>query len=153
MPIQGNPRSFHKRFKYIVEIDGFASAGFQKCSELSMEVGKVEYREGGSLIPNKSPGLLNMTDVTLERGATTDLELYTWFKEVAYAASGLGLKDEEYKRDFDIVQQDRDGSEQRRWNVTKGWPTKFVAGDWDNDAEEVNITSVTVTFDFFDTEG
>ncbi len=149
--LQGNPRSFQKRFKFQVEIDGFDRAGFNKCSELSAEIAKVEYFEGGALIPNKSPGRMTFTDVTLERGAAQDLELYTWFKEVAFAASGRGLVDDEYKRDFDIVQQDRDGTDLLRWSQSNGWPVKFVAGDWDNDADEVNIRTLTLTYDFFDT--
>ena len=64
----GNPRSFHKEFKFIVEIDDIGHAGFQKCSELSVEVANVQYFEGGSLTPNKSPGRLTFADVTL-RGA------------------------------------------------------------------------------------
>jgi len=149
--LQGNPRSFHKRFKFLVEIDGFDRAGFNKFSELSAEIAKVEYYEGGSLIPNKSPGRMTMTDVTLERGAAQDLEMYLWFKETAYAASGLGLNDEEYKRDVDVVQIDRDGSELIRWSLSKAWPQKFVAGDWDNEADEVLIRQLTLTYDFFDT--
>ena len=68
MAVIGNPRSFHKKFKFIVEIDDIGHAGFQKCSELSVEVANVQYFEGGSLIPNKSPGRLTFADVTLERG-------------------------------------------------------------------------------------
>jgi hypothetical protein len=49
--------------------------GFQKASELSVEVANVQYFEGGSLIPNKSPGRLTFSDVTLERGATQDRDL------------------------------------------------------------------------------
>jgi len=30
MTIIGNPRTFHKKFKFIVEVDQLASAGFQK---------------------------------------------------------------------------------------------------------------------------
>src|SRR5574339_424212 len=109
MPVIGNPRTFHKKFKFIVEIDQIASAGFQKCSELSVEVANVQYFEGGSLIPNKSPGRLTFTDVTLERGATQDRDLFTWFEDVASTSSGLGLTGIGYKRNLDIVQQDRDG--------------------------------------------
>lgn len=153
MGVQTSPRTFHKKFKFLVEIDGFTNAGFQSCSELSAEAAKVEYYEGGSLIPNKSPGRLTFTDVTLERGATNDLELYTWFKEVAYAASGGGLIDDEYKRDLDLVQLDRDNTELRRWSLIAAFPLKFVAGDWDNTADETVINSLTLTFDYFDTEG
>ena len=100
--VLGAPRSFHKKFKYVVEIDGFVSAGFQKCSELAGEVAKVEYFEGGALIPNKSPGRLSFSDVTLERGATNDLDAFNWFTHVARLASGLGLVEPHFKRNLDI---------------------------------------------------
>jgi phage tail-like protein len=150
MPVIGTPRSFHKKFKFIVEIDGVASAGFQKCSELSVEVANVQYSEGGALIPNKSPGRLTFADVTLERGATDDADLFDWMQEVADASANAGLNEPDFKRNLDIVQQDRDGSELRRWRLNGAWPVKFVAGDWDNEADENVIESVTLTYDFFE---
>jgi hypothetical protein len=48
------------------------------------------------------------------------------------------------------VQQDRDGTTLRRWSLSRTWPVKFVAGDWDNEADENVIESVTLTFDFFE---
>lgn len=60
MPIIGTPRTFHKKFAFLVEIDQFASAGFQKCSERSVEVANIEYHEGGALTPSKSPGRLKL---------------------------------------------------------------------------------------------
>ncbi len=143
MAVIGQPRSFHKKFKFIVEIDSVQHSGFQKCSELSVEVAKVEYSEGGSLIPDKSPGRLTFSDITLERGATSDPDLYNWFKSVADAAANSGLVDPSYKRNLDIIQQDRDGSTLRRWRLTGAWPTKFVAGEWDNEADENVIEMVT----------
>src|SRR5690606_6624903 len=150
MTVIGNPRSFHKKIKFIVEIDDVVHAGFQKCSELSVEVANVQYFEGGSLIPNKSPGRLTFADVTLERGATSDRDLFDWFVQVADAAANAGLNEPQFKRNLDIVQQDRDGSTLRRWSLNGAWPVKFVAGDWDNEADENVIESVTLTFDFFE---
>jgi phage tail-like protein len=156
MPVIGTPRSFHKKFKFVIEIDAIESTvtgggtGFQKCSELSVEVAKVEYSEGGALIPDKSPGRLTYTDVTLERGSTQSREMYDWFNSVANAASNSGLLDASYKRTMDIVQQDRDGSTLRRWRLYNAWPMKFSAGDWDNEADENLIESVTLTYDFFE---
>jgi phage tail-like protein len=150
MAIIGKPRSFHKKFKFIVEIDQVQHAGFQKCSELSVEIANVQYYEGGSLIPNKSPGRLTFPDVTLERGATEDRDLFDWFQQVASTAGGLGLTDPDYKRNLDIVQQDRDGATLRRWSLTNAWPVKFVAGEWDNESDENVIESVTLSFDFFE---
>ena len=125
MAVIGNPRSFHKKFKFIVEIDDVGHAGFQKCSELSVEVANVQYFEGGSLIPNKSPGRLTFSDVTLERGATQDRDLFDWFQDVAITSSGLGLTGVNYKRNLDIVQQDRDGTTLRRWSLSRAWPVKL----------------------------
>lgn len=147
----GTPRSnFHKKFKFIVEIDGLVYAGFQKCSELSAEIAKVEYSEGGSVIPDKSPGRVTFSDITLERGACADEDLYGWFRECVDASAGTGLVEPGYKRSLDIVQLDRDGSELRRWAVANAWPTKFVAGDWDNESDENVIESVTLTYDYFE---
>lgn len=148
MPVLGTPRTFHKRFKFVVEAE-FASAGFQKCSELSVEIASIEYYEGGSLIPNKSPGRLKFADVTLERGATKDQDLFDWFSEVASAAANAGLVEPKFKRNIAIVQQDRDGSTLRRWSLSGAWPIKFVAGAWDNESDENVIESVTLTYDFF----
>lgn len=153
----GKARSFHKKFKFVVDIDGFAetvpgtgATGFQKCSELSYEVAKVEYSEGGALIPDKSPGRVTYSDVTLERGATRSQEMFDWAKEVANAAANSGLIDPGYKRTVDIVQQDRDGSTLRRWRLFNAWPPKFVAGEWDNEADENVIEMMTLTYDTFD---
>ena len=55
-----------------------------------------------------------------------------------------------YKRNLDVVQQDRDGTTLRRWSLSRAWPVKFVAGDWDNEADENVIESVTLTYDFFE---
>jgi phage tail-like protein len=148
--IVGTPRTFHKKFLFVVEVDGFSSASFQKASELSIEAAKVEHWEGGSIIPNKSPGRLTFADVTLERGATQDEDLYKWFLDVANAASGLGLVDPFFKREADLVQKDRDGATLRRWTLHGCWPTKFVAGAWDNTADENVIESVTLAYDYFE---
>jgi phage tail-like protein len=149
MPVLGTPRTFFKRFKYVVEIDHFQSAGFQKCSELSVEVANIEHFEGGSLIPSKSPGRLKFADVTLERGATKDQDMFDWMSQVADAAANAGLVEPRFKRSCDIVQLDRDGSTLRRWSLSGAWPIKFVAGAWDNESDENVIESVTLTYDFF----
>jgi phage tail-like protein len=150
MAILGQPRSFAKKFRFVVEIDGVASAGFAKCSELSVEVAKIEQYEGGSLIPQKSPGRLTFADITLERGATQDLDLFNWMRDIAVASANAGLPEPLFKRNLDIVQMERDGSTLKRWAVYGAWPNKLVAGAWDNTADENVIESVTLSYDYFD---
>lgn len=38
----------------------------------------------------------------------------------------------------------------RRWSLSRAWPVKFVAGEWDNESDENVIESVTPTYDFFE---
>jgi phage tail-like protein len=146
----GTGRSFYKRFKFVVEIDGFARAAFQKCSELEAEIAVIEQWEGGSLTPSKSPGRVKFANITLERGATKDLDMFNWFKQTVDYGANVGLNDDEYKKNFDIVQQDRDGSELRRWPVTGAFVTKFTAGAWDNTSDENVIEKLELAIDGFD---
>lgn len=146
MPVRGTPRRFHKKFSFIVEAEGIANVGFQKCSELSMEIGKVRQREGGDLVGQIEPGLVEITDVTLERGkAEGDSDLYDWWTDVVRVSANRGLVTPNYERDVDIVQLDRDGTPILIWGLERAWPTKFVAGEWDNDAEENVIQMLTLT--------
>ncbi len=154
MPVLGVPRQLHGKFKFVVEIDGFAAAAFQKCSELSVEAEVISYREGGSLIPIKDPGLLTFTDVTLERGASQDQDFPIWALEVANAAAGVppgvGFVSPAFKRNLSIIQRDRDNSVLLRYDLFDAWPMKYVAGDWDNTTSEVVIETLTLAFDRFE---
>jgi len=148
MAIKGTPRSFYKKFKFTVEEKGITWAGFRTCSDLRIQVAKIEQREGGALIPNKSPGLVTVPDVTLARGATADKDLWDWMKEVVESGSIAASP----KRQLDIVQHDRRGLEIRRWQLVNCWPIDFKAGDWDNEADENVIEEVILALDYFTTD-
>lgn len=150
MPVKGTPRTYHKKFKFLVEVDGIASSAWAKCSALEAEIAKIEQFEGGALIPQKSPGRLTFTDLTLERGVTNDRDTWDWFKSVADGSSNTGLKESLIKRNVDIVQLDLDGTELRRWTLYNAWPTKFVGGEWDNNSDENTMETLTITYDFPD---
>jgi phage tail-like protein len=89
-------------------------------------------------------------DASVGAGQQTLDDLFDWFQDVAITSSGLGLTDVSYKRNHDIVQQDRDGVTLRRWSPSRAWPNKFVAGEWDNESDENVIEQVTLTYDFFE---
>lgn len=144
----GQPRSYYDKFLFLVEFPGLRYAGFMKCSEISAELGIIKHREGGNLVADKSPGLVEVPEITLERGATDDLDTYNWFEEVARLAAGTGQVDDLYKRTGELIQLNRDKTVRQRWRIVKAWPSKFVAGEWDNSAEEKVITSLTLAYDY-----
>lgn len=156
--ILGGQRELFPKHQFLVEVRNGWWAGFQKCSELSYEIAKIEYWEGGSVIPWKVPGRTTFTDVTLERGASTSEKFYNWALEVVEASVGGGQKETRgigspntiYLENVDIVQLDRDGTTPMRvWTLYNAWVQKFVAGDWDNTADEVVVEQLTLTFDWF----
>lgn len=150
MPVIAIPRTFDKKFSFLVVIDGFISAGFSKMSELTADVAEIKQYEGGALIPNKSLGRIDFKDITLERGATrVDFDAYAWFLSGANAAANVGLKEPFYKRHLDLLQLDRDGEIIKKWTVFFGFVKTFTAGDWDNNADENVIEKLVLGYDFF----
>lgn len=150
MPIIGKPRSYFKKFLFQLEISGVRYAGFQKAGPLKATVAVIEQWEGGAMAADKSPGRYKTENMTCERGATSDLDLWLWFKEVSDIAANGGAVDDQYKKDVDLVQLDRDGTELRRWTLHDAWPCEFEAGDWDNTADSNVIESLVLTYKYFD---
>ena len=150
MAVVATPRTFDKKFSFLVVIDGFISAGFSKMSAIEVDIAEIKQYEGGALIPNKSPGRLDFKDITLERGATRiDFDAYAWFLSIANAAANVGLKEPLFKRHLDLLQLDRDGQIIKRWSLFNAWIKTFTAGDWDNNADENVIEKMVLCYDFF----
>lgn len=149
----GQDRKLHDKFKFVVQSIRFGVASFQKMSELSAEAASIDYYEGGAIIPIKEPGRLTFADVTLERGSSQDYEMHNWFVLMADASIGVGgagaISPEFKYDDVAIVQRDRDNSRLRQWNLIGSFPSKYVAGDWDNTVDEVVIEQLTLRFDYF----
>ena len=146
-------RKLHEKFKFEVLSRKFGFAAFQKMSELSYETARIDYFEGGALIPIKDPGRVTYADVTLERGSSQDRDMFNWALEVADASRGFGgrglVRPNYDTSDLAVLQRDRDDSILRAWDIIGAWPMKFVAGDWDNTVDEVVIESLTLTYDYF----
>lgn len=138
------PVNWYKKYKFFIEIDGIARAAFARCSELAIEAANVAYREGGRLQPHNAPGLMTFPEITLERGACEDFDLYNWMKDTFDAGAGTGLTTPDIYRTFDIVQLTRDGEEVERYTVYDAYCRRYSPGDWDNDADEVRIESVVI---------
>lgn len=147
--IIGRPRVYHHRFRFNVEIDGLGSAAFKSCSELQAEISETTYYEGGAMIPVKEPARMTFPDLTLERAATQDADLYRWFESVADAALNGGLRSPLFKRNGSIVQYDRDNRAIRRWGIYECWPKKFTGGAWDNDSDEFTMEQVVISLKYF----
>lgn len=148
MTIQGTTRQFQQKFKFRVEIDGVTFAAFKTCSKIQVQVGVIEHREGGALIPDLQPGLVTVPPVTLTRGVSSDRDLYLWMQEVV-SMSGIPDDEIDMKRSVDIVQLNRNGRvELKRWTLVNAFPIDYSGGEWDNDAEENTMEEIILRYDY-----
>ena len=154
--VVGKAKDYLAKFKFTVECAAFGRAGFSTCSEIAMEVGEMQIREGGALLPHKQPGLGTVPDVTLERGATNDVDLLEWFQRVADyiradtagVPSSAATAPDFFKVDITVWQRDRSGLKQHGWKLHNAWPKRFSAGDFDADAEEFRVESLVLVYDY-----
>ena len=150
MAITGTVRTFDKKYRFTVAVDGFVSAAFSKVSGLKGTINKTEHYEGGSMLPNKSPGRANFDDLTLEYGATrARSDFYLWFVAALNAPADAGVVDEALKRHLEVFQRDRAGKIVKRWAVFGAWPTSYTAGEWDNTSDDPVIESLVLAYDYF----
>ncbi|GAB1376894.1 hypothetical protein MASR1M48_17460 [Lactococcus petauri] len=150
MAVQGQPKSFLKKYKFIIECDRIGDTGFQKCSELESDIEVNEYAEGGSIYDTKDAGRNKFTNLTLTRGESLDdNDLYNWHLECAAAGADLGGVGDSYKSNMDVVSQNRDGSTGKRWRLFNAWPKRVKVGDWDNSSSEHLMNEAEIVFDYF----
>jgi hypothetical protein len=93
---------------------------------------------------------VTVPDITVERAACNDMDMFNWFKQGINLVSGLGDVAPQNERDMSVMQLDRDGSELREIPCTGCQPIKFVAGDWDNESDENVIEKTTMMLDTWD---
>lgn len=151
MTITGTPRGYDQKWNFKIEIDGIALSWFESMSGLEAEVGVVEQHEGGSIVvADQTPGKVKFTPVTLMVGATSNRELWDWFKLVVDAGANSGGTPDTVKKNLAVIQLERDGTEKKRWDLFQAFPSKFKAGEWDGKAEENVIQEITLTYRYFD---
>lgn len=150
MAVFSSPRLYHKKPFFTVEIPGIGSAEFKSVSGLKSTTAKITYWGGGSIAPSQQPGRTTTADVILERGATSDLDMYGWFKQVVDAAAMVA--EPTHERPVAVVQRDRRGLELRRWILVQAWPTEYEGGEW-GDSDEVTIEKVTLAVRYFELGG
>ena len=150
MSIIGRERVFHDKHRFKVEVPGFDYAGFSKCSELKATAALRKHYEGGGPLPHKGLGRYDTENLTLERGATNDLEMYTWFAQAADFVAGTGQAYPHYKRNISLAQLSRTGAVVMRWHINGAFPIEFVAGEWDGASDDIVIAKLVLAFDHFE---
>lgn len=130
-----------QKFKFRVTLPGYPSMGFQKCSGLSDEATSTEYDEGGFDFTHKLPGRRKVGDVTLERGAYSDISFQHLIQEA--------LTDPNMRNTIVIEHLDRFGNVARTYKLAEAWVSKWEGSDLDASSDDVAIEKLTIIFEYF----
>lgn len=138
-----------KKYKFLVEIDAFATFGFTKCSKIGMEIDNIEHRNGNDQnAPFNYRGLAKYMPITLERGITHDRSAWEWARQGYDPMTGFGMT--LYKRNMNIIQLNDDNTPAKVYKCRGCYCRVYGVGDWDSMANEVSIESMEVMIDGFD---
>lgn len=133
-------------FHFAVDIQGVIQGFFTECSGLGSETEIVEHKvvKDGVEVVMKIPGRLKWENIVLKRGITSNMDVWTWRKQVETGdVSGA-------RRDGSIVMFDQTLSEVARWNFVRGWPSKVTGPSVKSDSNEIGIEEMTITHEYIE---
>ncbi len=127
----------YRNFRFKVEIDGIKTASFAEATIPDTTTDSVDYREGTDLpYQRKLSGLTKYGNITLKKGLTDSMELYTWRKLVEDSGASKARKS------ISIVLIDEEGNDKSRWDIIEAWPTKYSSAGFDAKGNAVVIESL-----------
>lgn len=129
-------------FRLLIGADG--EGHFTQCSNMSIDVEAISYREGGiSQIVHRLPGQVKYSDITLRYGLTSSSDLFDWMMSA--------VKGKVERKDVHIVMLDADGVEEKmRWSLGKAWASSWRAAPLDALGRDVAIEELTLVYESID---
>jgi phage tail-like protein len=142
----------YAQFNFLVDLgtgntDG-PEAGFQECSEISMSVDVIEYRNGNDRenSPRKLTGLAKVSDVTLKRGIIGSLGLYQWLDQIRNG-------DQASLRTVLIQLQNEDHTATvMTWKLLRARITKHTSGPLNAKGTDVAMEEMTLAYERLELE-
>ena len=128
-------------FNFKLELEGNLAGYFTECSGVGSENEIVEHKvvdENGHEITRKIPGRLKWEDVSLKRGITSDLQIWTWRESVVKGEVTAARKN------CTITMMDRTYNPIAVWHFLNAWPSKVTGPQMKSDSNEFGVEEVTI---------
>jgi phage tail-like protein len=129
---------------FSIDFGGEIVGAFRECTGIGSENEVVEYKaaaEHGRYVMKKIPGRMKWNNITLKRGITDSMDMWTWRGLVEQG------KVTEARRNCSILMYDQSNTKEpcARWDFDNAWPSKLTgpsANATNNEAaiEELEIT-------------
>ncbi|AKB18665.1 phage tail protein [Methanosarcina sp. WWM596] len=122
-------------FRFLVEIDGIATAHASEVGGLQIETETELYEEGGvNDFVHQLPKRTKYQHITLKRGITDRDELWGWYQKV--------ISGKFKRKNGAIILMDITGQEKWRWNFQEAYPVKWTGPDLKADSNTVAFEAV-----------
>src|ERR1700730_8733820 len=142
----------YAQYNFLVDLGTGATdgpeAGFQECSEISMSVDVIEYRNGNEKEnnPRKLTGLARVIDVTLKRGIIGSLGLYKWIDQIRNG-------DPAGFRNVVIQLQNEDHTAiVMTWKLLRARIIKHTSGPLNGKGTDVAVEEITLAYERLEME-
>jgi phage tail-like protein len=126
---------------FLVSIDNVTASAFSEVLGLEAAIEVVDYRAGNSpeQLAQKLPGLNRTPNITLKRGITKDLSLWTWF-------SG-GLTGNVLRTSMTITLKDQAENPVYIWKLTNAWPCRYSGPALIANSSDVAIETLEICYE------
>lgn len=122
-------------FRFLIEIEGLATAHASEVTGLQIETETEPYEEGGvNDFVHQLPKRTKYQHITLKRGITDRDELWGWYQEV--------ISGKFRRKSGAIILMDFTGQEKWRWNFEKAYPVKWTGPDLKADSNSVAFETI-----------
>ena len=130
--------------RFSLTIDGYEIASFQELSGIVAEVEPSEYWESSGSTPqvSKLAGKLKPPTITLKRGMTGSLGLWSWHEAVRKGAMAQA------RRSASLTMFNAEGRPVAKYWLEKAWPSKIDLAGLKAGASETLIETVTFTTEY-----
>jgi phage tail-like protein len=128
-------------FNFMLEMDGAIAGYFTECSGVGSENEIIEHKvvdTQGHEVIKKIPGRLKWTDITLKRGITQDLQIWTWRENVVQG------KMKDARKSVTISMLNREYKPVAKWHFTNAWPSKVTGPSFKSDDNSIGVEETTI---------
>jgi len=129
-------------FHYAIDVSGAIRGYFTECSGIGSEHEVIEHKvvdDKGRERVMKIPGRLKWENVTLKRGITNNMDIWSWRDQVVQG------KVDDARRNGSIIMFDQTLTEVARWNFENAWPVKVSGPAVKADSNEFAIEELVLT--------
>jgi len=155
MPINTTVQDPYHNFRFVVDIGGGRLAGgFTKASGLKESSDEILYREGNyafGITHKKVPGIVKYDDVVLTRGASDNMDLVNWRRQVAGCDGSDVVKDGRsadygYRTSVTVFLLERGdpATPGRRAKIWRAWPRGVEWSPLEGKGSDILIESMTI---------